>query len=133
MGSKKFLITGASSDIGKSLLEHLPDGSSVTALCRRKPVGHKPNSINLTHNACDLNDYQSVQKAITKSSNHIDHMVLLAGVSNRFIRFDALSIEEIEAVLRVNFFSHVMILNALSKYVTGSITVISTNSIKYNG
>lgn len=133
MAETKILMTGASSALGLATLNKLNSPCRVICLSRNKPEQFSNPLVTMVHKHCDLGLQSSIDTVLNDMEENFDHVILLAGISNTFKRFNEISREEMHEVFQVNLFSNISILNKIADHVTGSITVISTNSIKYHG
>jgi len=107
------IITGASSGIGKGLVERfVKDGYRVGAIARRKELlnelakKHNQNDKIICPVACDVTSYVSVEKAVQECINifgTIDILVANAGI-NLPSSATELKIDEFEQVFNTNFF-----------------------------
>ncbi len=135
------VITGASSGIGKALLEELAVFPCQLVLLARRagdipePTAKHKDTI-LHRVTCDLSDPSSVQDAIDWISKRIERVDVLfnnAGITAHG-RFDSLSMEVYQKTFATNFFGPVQFIKGLLPLVTrakGNIVTTSTVSALY--
>lgn len=109
--NKVAIVTGASSDIGISIVKRfLEEGAMVVLLGRnlktlekaRKDVGHEDKSVSIT---CDVTDEAQVAQTVSQVIDEygkIDILVNGAGALNDPIHFHEMSESEIDKMINVN-------------------------------
>lgn len=113
MNRESVFITGVSSGIGHSLAELYLTTHDVYGLSRRTcdlPLEW--------HFQGDLNNFTQLEKICTSLSsqtNSIELIVLNAALLGPIERFDNISIEECEELMRINVWSNKLILDSLIK------------------
>ena len=114
---KNIIVTGASSGIGKSIIEELvrQEGNRILAACRRadRVTGYGENVIPIS---CDLSTREGVDALFAKAEELFDKVDIFfcnAGAPY-YERFDYEDWERIESIFRVNTISHIY---AYSKYL----------------
>jgi len=141
---KVAVVTGASGDIGRKILEQFSEeGADIYALVRN--VNEK-EFINFTENLVkknknkiknihlDLKNEQTIKNAfeeIKKDNINIDILINNAGTINNSL-FQMTSLKNIRDIFEVNFFSQFLLtqtfLKLLNKSKNGSIVFVSSNS-----
>ena len=145
---KVAVVSGASGDIGKKILEKFSnEGSNIYALVRNiedkefieftENLKKKNNNkINIVH--LDLEKEETIRSSfdlIKKNNTNIDILVNNAGtVSNSL--FQMTSLKSVRKIFEINFFSQFLLtqiyLKLLSKSKKGSIVFVSSNSANEN-
>lgn len=122
--NKTVIITGASSGIGKGIAEILikKHNCKVIGIARNKDKTENfiselgEYSENFTYNLFDVSDKENwfeFVKIIKENDIHPDVLINNAGVLPKFNKTQNYSIEEIENVMNVNFYSAVYSIKAL--------------------
>tara|TARA_B100000795_G_C22799817_1_gene441244 strand:+ start:544 stop:1260 length:717 start_codon:yes stop_codon:yes gene_type:complete len=140
---KKILITGASSDIGISVVErYVENGWNVTAhfnkssknLKRLKSVNH-----NLDLLCFDFKNILKFEKFVKKNKSFFkkfDAFISLTGLNNPK-QFNLLKINDINSHLNVNYFSSLLIMkevvNSMKNKNWGRILLTSSIGTKFGG
>jgi 3-oxoacyl-[acyl-carrier protein] reductase len=140
---KNAIITGCNRGIGKSILELFAQNGANVWACIRKPseefdrfIGELMNKyqILIIPIYLDLSDYESIKsgvKAIISEKKSIDILVNNAGITYNAL-FQMSTIEKIEEVFKVNFFSQMVFSQYVSKIMVrqryGSIVNISSSA-----
>ncbi|MBQ3373458.1 MAG: SDR family oxidoreductase [Oscillospiraceae bacterium] len=114
---KNIIVTGASSGIGKSIMEELleQEGNRILAACRRaeKVAGYGENVVPFS---CDLSTQEGMDALFAKAEELFDKVDIFfcnAGAPY-YERFDYEDWNRIESIFRVNTISHIY---AYSKYL----------------
>ena len=114
---QNIIVTGASSGIGKSIIDELvrQDGNRILAACRRanKVTGYGENVIPFS---CDLSTQEGVDALFAKAEELFDKVDIFfcnAGAPY-YERFDYEDWQRIENIFKVNTISHIY---AYSKYL----------------
>lgn len=140
---KTAFITGCSRGIGKSTLEiFAQNGANVFASFRSQDEKHERycKDISEKYNVkivplyFEMGDYAQIKNSLQNIFNYkknIDILVNNAGVTNNTL-FNMISIQSIKEIFEVNLFSHLYIIQIISKimmrYKTGSIINVSSIS-----
>ncbi|MBI5273617.1 MAG: SDR family oxidoreductase [Chlamydiales bacterium] len=110
---RTIIVTGSSSGIGKTCVEHLlEDGHTVIGISRTTPSF---SSCNYHHITCDLSHLDQIDnmvKTITSTHPQVDGLICNAGVGY-FGHLEQLSFEHIHEMMDVNFLSHVYLVKHL--------------------
>ncbi|XDD50462.1 SDR family NAD(P)-dependent oxidoreductase [Leptospira sp. WS92.C1] len=110
---KSFLVTGASSGIGKALvLELIRRGAIVGALARRKELLKELKSeaqfpdkvVSLPGDVSDFSQLKKITEEFRKKVRRIDGMIHSAGISMRALAKET-DIKVYESLMKVNFFA----------------------------
>ena len=108
------LITGASSGIGKSLVEHLTKkGNIVWGIGRRKESFPIRNFTYSSRDVQDIRQLKSLKTKMDKSGFHPDVIILAAGIFNNDLS-PSFSIEKFKETFNVNLFGG---LNVISLFL----------------
>ena len=117
ISNKNIIVTGASSGIGKSIIDELvkQEGNRILAACRRadKVTGYGDNVIPFS---CDLSTQEGVDALFVRAEELFDKVDIFfcnAGAPY-YERFDYEDWQRIDAIFRVNTVSHIY---AYSKYL----------------
>ena len=140
---KKILITGASSDIGISVVEkYIEDGWSVTAHFNKnskKLVKLKSLNYDLDLFCFDFSNIQKFEKFIKKNKfffKKFDAFISLTGI-NKSKQFNSLKISDLNYHLNVNYFSSLLIVRELISSMKnkkwGRILLTSSIGTKFGG
>ena len=141
---KVAVITGASGDIGKKILEEFSkEGADIYALVRniddKDFINYKENLISTNKNKIkivhlDLEKEETIKSSfelIKKDNIKIDILVNNAGSITNSL-FQMTSLNSIKSIFEVNFFSQFLLtqtyLKLISKSKNGSIVFVSSNS-----
>lgn len=119
----KFLITGTSSGIGKSLYKKLSKDNDVLGLSRR--------ITDTSEYSCDfsnLDNLQNICEDITKSHNDINFLILNAGTLGEIEKARELNIDEIKRVFDINVFSNKIIIDHCLKNCSSLKYVLAISS-----
>ena len=112
IADKVFVVTGGGNGIGREVvLALLARGARVAALDLREDsleetAAQSGRSDRLTLHAVDVSDNDAVTRGfaeIVSTHGHIDGLLNIAGISQRFVPLLDLDIEDIEKVMGVNF------------------------------
>jgi NAD(P)-dependent dehydrogenase (short-subunit alcohol dehydrogenase family) len=122
IADKKVLVTGASSGIGAALAEGLAAGGAVVGICARRADrlsevletlrASSPGSRMWTVDLADLDAIPAFAEKVTDELDGVDVLVNNAGIPKRR-HVTRLSPDEVEAVMRINYFSPVRLTLAL--------------------
>lgn len=121
--NKTIIVTGAGSGIGRELsLQLLQKGSNVVgidinneALAETQKIANVDDS-RFKYFKLDITDNAKVYDILSKAINHfgtIDGIINNAGIIQKFIPINELSIEDINRVMNVNFYGTVYMTKAL--------------------
>ncbi|GJL81560.1 MAG: beta-ketoacyl-ACP reductase [marine bacterium B5-7] len=127
--NKHILITGGAGGIGVPLVARLTEaGAKVTVASRRANTRTAGESVE--HVELDLTRRDSIQALATRfAANVPDILINLAGV-NAFGRFEAMSDEDLEAIIKVNLLAPMQLtrslLPAMSRRGSGQIVNIGS-------
>tara|TARA_S200000501_G_scaffold350602_1_gene367765 strand:+ start:674 stop:1420 length:747 start_codon:yes stop_codon:yes gene_type:complete len=141
---KVAVITGASGDLGKKILEEFSkEGADIYALVRniddKDFINYKENLISTNKNKIkivhlDLEKEETIKSSfelIKKDNVNIDILVNNAGSITNSL-FQMTSLNSIKSIFEVNFFSQFLLtqtyLKLISKSKNGSIVFVSSNS-----
>ena len=141
---KVAVITGASGDLGKKILEEFSkEGADIYALVRNTDdkdfINYKENLISTNKNKIkivhlDLEKEETIKSSfelIKKDNVNIDILVNNAGSITNSL-FQMTSLNSIKSIFEVNFFSQFLLtqtyLKLISKSKNGSIVFVSSNS-----
>jgi NAD(P)-dependent dehydrogenase (short-subunit alcohol dehydrogenase family) len=119
---KKVLITGASAGIGAALAEGMAERGAVVGICARRAdrlaevlervQKHSPDSRSWTLDLSDLDGIAGFAAKVDKELGGVDVLVNNAGIPKRR-HVTRLSIDEVESVMAINYFSPVRLTLAL--------------------
>lgn len=119
---KKVLVTGASSGIGAALAEGFARRGAVVGICARRAdrlestlarlQEHSPDSRSWTVDLADLDGIAGFAETANRELGGIDVLVNNAGIPKRR-DVTRLSPDEVESVMRINYFSPVRLTLAL--------------------
>jgi NAD(P)-dependent dehydrogenase (short-subunit alcohol dehydrogenase family) len=119
---KHVLVTGASSGIGAALAEGFAQQGAVVGICARRAdrldetLGrvreHSPNSRSWTVDLADLDGISGFAADVEEDLGGVDILVNNAGIPKRR-HVSRLSPNEVESVMRINYFSPVRLTLAL--------------------
>lgn len=117
MNKKTMIITGASSGVGKSLVEFFSNQMNIVAVARRvdKMQEHFADIPNVTCYKCDLSKVEDIVSTIDKiKTNHgfIAYLINNAGV-NKFNLFTDVAHEDFEISMAVNFIAPITTMKCL--------------------
>lgn len=113
LNEKVVIVTGASSDIGKSIVKRfVEEGAKIILVARnldqlettRKEIGHEESTASIS---CDLTDESQVLQAVNQimdTYGKIDILVNNAGTINDPIHFHEMQDSEIKKLIDVNLF-----------------------------
>jgi NAD(P)-dependent dehydrogenase (short-subunit alcohol dehydrogenase family) len=121
-----FVVTGAGNGIGREVAkEILRQGGKVAGLDIRRSALEETSA--LAHGGdrfvafeVDITDREAVEAfppLVMEALGRIDGLVHVAGIIQRFVTIDELSIEDIERVMNVNFWGTVYLDKALLPYL----------------
>ena len=114
--SQQIFITGVSSGLGYSLAKHfLSKGCHVYGMSRRKPDDLCAQD-GFSFESVDFEEPQNAAQAassLLSGVKTLDLVILNAGVLNEIKDMADTSLEEIEQVMRVNVWSHKLLLDVL--------------------
>lgn len=124
---KNILVIGGTSGIGEAIVKKLIEYGAKVLFCGRSSEkaqkilqDHNPN---LNFIPCDITDEQQITQLMNSAKkyfdNKIDVAVNNAGISGDLKPFHETSFEELERVLKVNFFGH---WNCIKHQVTQMLT-----------
>lgn len=116
--NKKIIVTGAASGIGEELVKQLLDkGAKVVAVDVNKENLNKLESLigndNLDTYVLDVSDRKAIKKFgkwYKEKYEKLDILINNAGIIQHFITAEELSEEEIDRVMKVNFFGPVALI-----------------------
>lgn len=138
----KYLVTGFTSGIGLNITSDLLCSDNfVHGLGSRRIRSRSDlpdelrNNKNFSFSGVDLLDLEQLEGSVQELKKEFSGVVLCAGVSNHYKKFDDISTEEALNVLKINFVSNTLIIKNLEKilYDSGSVVVISSNTLKLGG
>jgi len=122
LDGKHVLVTGASSGIGAALAEGFAQRGAVVGICARRADrleetlarlrAHSPESRSWTVDLADLDGIAAFAETADRELGGVDVLVNNAGIPKRR-HVTRLSPEEVEAVMRINYFSPVRLTLAL--------------------
>ena len=117
MNSKKMIITGASSGVGKSLVQFFSGQMDVIAIARRidRMEEHFADLPNVTCYKCDLSKVDEIISTIEKikiEHGFIGYLINNAGV-NKYNLFADLTNEDFEISMAVNFMAPIITMKCL--------------------
>ena len=122
ISNKNIVITGASSGIGKSIMDKLveQEGNRILAACRRSEriTGYGDNVIPFS---CDLSTQEGVDALFAKAEEVFDKIDIYfcnAGAPY-YERFDYEDWQRIEAIFRLNTVSHMYIYSKYLHHLNG--------------
>lgn len=125
------LITGTSSGLGFGLAKYyLEEKHTVLGLSRRSNSeldGYK----NFNFLSQDVSDFEALQKNMAnflKDTNHLDLVILNAGMLNEIKDMKDTAIEEIEQVMKVNVWSNKIIIDTLFSELKSIKQVVAISS-----
>jgi len=140
---KTAIITGCNRGIGKSMLEVFSKNGANIFACARKESDkfykiinkiEKKTKVSITPVFFDFSDNAQIKtgiKNIISSKKQIDILVNNAGIAKGSV-FQMTSLNELEEIFKINFFSQMLFTQAISRYMsrfkTGSIINISSMS-----
>jgi len=119
---KKVLVTGASAGIGAALAEGFAERGATVGICARRAdkladvlervQKHSPDSKSWTVDLNDLDGIAGFAATVDQELGGVDVLVNNAGIPKRR-HVTRLSIDEVESVMRINYFSPVRLTLAL--------------------
>lgn len=125
------LITGTSSGIGLGLAqEFLERGNTVWGVSRRK-VSSLKNEKNYHHLQLNLTDYDAVNSKLPEfisGVNHLDLIILNAGILGQIKWMSELGVEKMKEVMEINVWANKVLLDLVFKKVKTIKQVIGISS-----
>lgn len=127
ISDKVFVVTGAGNGIGREVtLELIRRGASVAAvdvseigLAETVALARTPASRLSTHtlSVSDRAAVEALPEQVVAVHGQVDGLLSIAGIIQRFVRLEELSIEEIEKVMAVNFWGTLYLDKAFIPYL----------------
>ena len=138
----KYLLTGCTSGIGlKIAIDLMQRGDHVHGLgCRRISLRSElPEELrtnkNFSFSAVDLRHLNELEGSLKDLKREFSGVVLCAGATNQYKKFDEISTEEALDILKVNFVANTLIIKNMKNilYDLGSVIIISSNTLTLGG
>ena len=124
------LITGVSRGLGRGIAEEFLDkGYQVYGLSR----SGNAFAANLKHENCDLTDFEKIPDVLSQLLSGVDHLdvvVLNAGILGEIKHMQETSIEELQEIMNINVWSNKVILDYLlnSNIKVGQVLLMSSGA-----
>ena len=124
--NKIFLITGASSGLGNSLLLHLSENGNKIYCLGRSNVKNK----NVKSVKCDFKNLQNIKIKLNKllDTNKIDYVILNAGILGKIKKIETIKASELIDILKINVLANKEIIDFIIKKKIKTKLIIAISS-----